>query len=65
MKEAQVLALLPNGLTKVDLGNSERKQFLFPKGFLDGIARDCIRADRIANGLNPDNGLPNQPDGDL
>ena len=39
MKEVEVVELFPNGLTKVDLRNDERKHYMFPKGFLDDLAR--------------------------
>jgi hypothetical protein len=47
MQEVKVIESLPNGLTKVDLGNDERRKALFGSGVLDDLARhlgcDCER----------------------
>ena len=47
VQEVKVIELLPNGLTKVDLGNDERRKALFDSGVLDDLARhlgcDCER----------------------
>jgi hypothetical protein len=47
MQEVEVIELLPNGLTKVDLGNDDRREALFANGELDNLARrlgcDCER----------------------
>lgn len=47
MQEVKVIELLPNGLTKVDLGNDQRRKALFSSGVLNDLARrlgcDCER----------------------
>jgi hypothetical protein len=41
-EEVEIVELLPNGLTKVDLRNDERKHFMFEKGVIDELVRRCL-----------------------